>query len=314
MRMLKAAVIGLGNIGFQFNLDPLRKGTRSHVAAYQKCNKTKLLGAVEVNKEKINIFKKYYKNIPVFRTVKELMRNLSIDMVSICTPTSSHYSILRELIAYPIKAIFCEKPLALNIAEGKKMIQMCKKNKVILAVNHTRRWDSSYLFVKKIIKSGRIGKIKAISAFYSGQIFNIGTHLFDAISMLIEKNVEALSGFFSDKRDNSDPSISGWIKFNGDIPCTVITTGKKEDLIFEIDILGNEGRIRILENGQKVECYTFTKSKRYSGYRELELMPLKMPIKKDRFVEAINNICTAIQDKKNYVCRRLFKEGGYLIH
>jgi UDP-N-acetylglucosamine 3-dehydrogenase len=298
--MFKVAVIGLGNIGFKLNLDPLRKEIWSHVSAYEKCDKTELVGAVEVNNANIKTFREHHKDIPVYNTVREMMENASIEIVSICTPTESHYSVLKELLNYPVKGIFCEKPLASNVMEAKEMVWMCEEREIALAVNHTRRWDDNYLLAKRMIQDGKIGRIKAVNALYPGQIFNIGTHLFDTIRMMIERDAKTVSGV-SFNIGNDDPSVSGWIHFNENIFCTLFSTGKREDLIFEVDIIGDEGRIRILENGERIEWHTFSESSRYSGYRELSLMPMEPISKKDRFIEAINDIITVIEGGKKEV-------------
>ncbi len=300
MQIIKAAVIGLGNIGFQFNLDPKRKDTWSHVSAYEKADKTQLAGVVEIDEDKIDIFRQRYEDIPVFKTIHDLMEAIDIDMVSVCTPQDTHYSILMELLEYPLKAVFCEKPLASNIREAEELVVSYKEKKIVLAVNQIRRWEDSYLYVQKIIKDGKIGKVKAVNTIYPAQIFNIGTHLLDVIRMLIGKEPELASGI-SFNLNNPDPDISGWIMFSGQVPCTVITTGKREDLIFEIDILGDEGRIRVTENGDNIELYSFTESTRYSGYRELSSMQINTINRRDRFVESINDIVKALKDDSHTV-------------
>lgn len=298
--MHNSIVIGLGNIGFLFDLDPKRTETWSHVSAYKQCQKTELVGAVEVAPEKIDLFKKHHPNIPIFPTIPALMGKVKADIISICTPTNSHHSILKELLNYPVKAVFCEKPLASERNSAKDMVRMCEDKGVVLAVNHTRRWDDNFLLAKKLIQEKRIGNIKAVNALYPGQIFNIGTHLLDTIRMLANKKVRMVGGISSNRNDlnNSDPSISGWLAFEVDIPCTFISTGKREDYIFEIDIIGDEGRIRILENGEKVELSVFNESPRYSGYRELSPISLEPVIKKDQLVEAIYDIVSVVEGKK----------------
>ena len=67
-----AAVIGLGNIGFKFSCDQKRKGTWTHVDAYAGCPSTALVGAVEIDKETIDLFHLKYPDIPVYSTVKDL--------------------------------------------------------------------------------------------------------------------------------------------------------------------------------------------------------------------------------------------------
>jgi len=299
-RVFQTAVVGLGNIGFFFNLDPNRRETWSHVTAYERCKKTKLAGVVEIDRRKIEIFKHYYRNIPVFETIAQLMNNVETEVVSLCTPTESHYKLMMELIKYPIKGIFCEKPLALDVRQAKNMIQKCEGKEIVLAVNHTRRWDSNYLFVKKLISSGKIGSIKTVHLAYSGQIYNIGTHLFDAVRMITGKEAIQASGISKDC-NVSDPHISGWLKFEEDIQCTVISTGGVKDLIFEIDIIGSEGRIKILNNGGIIELFLFTESPKYSGYRELRSESPGRVHKEDRLVEAVYDIISVIEGNKNRV-------------
>lgn len=298
MKEFKAAVIGLGNIGFQFSLDSLRKGVWSHAAAYDKSKRTKLCAAVEIDQKRAKQFRAYYKNrVPVFLSVKELMESASPDIVSICTPTETHYAILKELVRYPLKAIFCEKPIALSMKEAASMIALCRKKRILLAVNHTRRWESSYLTARKIVDDGRIGKVVSVSGFYPAQVFNIGTHLFDIIRFLISKDPEMVWGV-SFNSVKTDPDVSGCLIFNGEVACTINAVGRRENLVFEVDIIGSKGRLKVSENGKKVELSIFTKSLRYGGYRELFLMPVKLISGSDRFIEAVNDIAKVLVKEK----------------
>lgn len=296
----KAAVIGLGNIGFKFDLDKKRKGTWSHAAAYEKNKKTELAAAVEVNEANANLFRKNYNNISVFKSIKEMMDSIPVDIVSISTTTESHYAILKELVQYPVKAIFCEKPLSLNIDEAIKMVSLCSKANIILAVNHTRRWEGNFLLAQQMVKEGKIGEIRAASVFYPDQIFNVGTHLLDAVNMLIDRKPRYVSGI-GEILAVPDPGISGWILFEDDILCTVNAIRKREDLVFELDIIGSAGRLKILENGQKLEYHIFSDSSRYSGYRELIVGNTETPAQKDRFVAAIDDIIAVLEGAKDQV-------------
>ncbi|MBF0330177.1 MAG: Gfo/Idh/MocA family oxidoreductase, partial [Nitrospirae bacterium] len=221
--MYKAAVIGLGNIGFRFNLDPKRKETWSHVAAYERCKDTELAAAVEINPDNIETFKKQYPQTPVFSSVREMMESMSVDIVSICTPTDDHHSVLEELVAYPIRAIFCEKPFAGSLTQAEQMIRLCEGKNIVLAVNHTRRWDEGYISVRDMIRNGKVGDIKTVNAVYSGQIFNIGTHLIDTVRMFVSKEACSASGI-SHNLDNPDPGISGWVDFDGKVPFVMTST------------------------------------------------------------------------------------------
>ena len=51
-----------------------------------------------------------------------------------------------------VKGIFIEKPFAVSLKEAKRIIEICKKNKIILLVDHQRRFHPIYETVKKILK------------------------------------------------------------------------------------------------------------------------------------------------------------------
>ena len=301
MKKFKAAVIGLGNIGFQFSFDCLRKGVWSHAAAYDECGQTELCGAVEIDRKKEGRFNAYYKSrVPVFLTIKELIESTHPDIVSICTPTRTHCAILKELVQYPLKAIFCEKPIALSIKEAEEMAALCRKKKILLAVNHTRRWEQGYLTAKKIIADGKIGEVTAVNGFYPAQVFNLGTHLFDIMRFLIAKDPEWALGVYCGP-DKPDPDVSGCLILNGGITCTINAAGKRENLVFEVDVIGSKGRVKISENGRKVELAVFAKSFNYLGYLELFSKPVKLISGKDRFVAAIDDIVKVLVKEKDFV-------------
>tara|TARA_B100000315_G_C14469725_1_gene537719 strand:+ start:75 stop:1085 length:1011 start_codon:yes stop_codon:yes gene_type:complete len=302
--MYRAAVIGLGNIGFKYDLDETRKGIagkgiKTHVSAYQNSKHVDLSGVVEIDDQSINKFKSKYPSISVYKSVSQLMMKEKIDFISICTPAESHSQILNEIIKYPIKGILCEKPIADNLVDARSMINLCEKREVLLTINHGRRWHGTYLAVNKLLGNGKIGKIQSVNSIYPGEVFNIGTHLFDAIRMLIQKNPLMLSGFFYPSSNSTDPSISGWIEFEDNIHCTVTTNGTRLNMIFEIDLIGSEGRIKILNNGSKIELYMFQDSLIYGGFRELVLMDQPLIESKDVLMEAVQENIKIFEKEKN---------------
>jgi predicted dehydrogenase len=290
--VFQTAVIGLGNIGFKFSYDEKRAGTWSHVDAYGKCPSTELIAAVEIDNTTIDLFHTRYPAIPVYPTVEALFAAHTIDIVSLCVPTKLHYPMFKEISQYPVKAIFCEKPLSLSAAESREMVRIAQEKGILLAVNYTRRWQNSYIFVKKLIEEGKIGKITAIIAYYPGQIYNIGSHLFDTVGMI--SGLQPVAASVIKVNDAPDPSVSGWLLSKNKMFFSFVATGKREDLIFEIDVVGDLGRIRILENGEKVEYFSFQGSKRYSSYRELVPSHIVQPLPNDRFVDAIQNIADVL--------------------
>ncbi len=286
---IRAAVIGLGNIGFMFDLDPLRTGTWSHVRAYAGISHTFLAGVAELDMEKVALFRCHYPGVPAYGNVGELMERCRPEIVSICTPTATHYPVLKELLRYPVKGIFCEKPLSFHIDEAAAMVRMCEERGIVLAVNHTRRWDEQFLYVKKVVQGGGIGKVRTIGMIYPGRIFNIGTHLVDALRMIVGREPIRVSGLAA-APDQDDPDVSGWLQMDDHTVCTLGCVGRRENLVFELDFIGEEGRVRILDNGATIEKYLFRESSSFSGYRELTSETVETVAGRDRLVEAVRDV------------------------
>jgi len=293
----RSAVVGLGNIGFQFSLDTKRQGTWSHVDAYLKSGRTALAGAVEINRSTAERFTAIHPDIPVYPTIGDLFKDQSIDIISVAVSTALHFPVFSEIAEYPIRAIFCEKPLSDSPERSRDMVRIAGEKNIVLAVNYTRRWEHTYQMARDMVMEGKIGSVRSIHAFYSGHIRTMGSHLFDTLHMIA--GVEPLEVSAVTAGDAPDPSTSGWVQCKRDAFVTFSATGKKEDLIFEIDLVGDEGRLTIGQNGSEIAWALFRESQRYSGYREPVRQVITMPEAKDRFIEAVRDIAAVLDGERN---------------
>jgi predicted dehydrogenase len=89
---------------------------------------------------------------------KKLLARKDIDAVDICTPNNLHKEIAIAA-AQAGKAILCEKPLAMNAAEGEEMCRAVEKAGVANIVWYNYRRVPAVSFAKQIIDSGKLGKI-----------------------------------------------------------------------------------------------------------------------------------------------------------
>jgi predicted dehydrogenase len=81
-----------------------------------------------------------------------------VDVVDISTPTALHAPIAIAA-AKAGKHIFCEKPLALNVSEARKMLSAAKKAGVVHYLNHNYRRCPAVMLARQLIDAGRIGRI-----------------------------------------------------------------------------------------------------------------------------------------------------------
>ena len=89
---------------------------------------------------------------------KKLLERKDIDAVDICTPNNLHHEIAIAA-AKAGKAILCEKPLAMNVAEGEEMCAAVEKAGVANTVWYNYRRIPAVSFAKQLIDEGKLGRV-----------------------------------------------------------------------------------------------------------------------------------------------------------
>jgi len=89
---------------------------------------------------------------------KNLIKRADIDAIDICTPNNSHAEIAIAA-AEAGKIILCEKPLSMNLVEGKAMVEAVEKAKVPNTVWYNYRRVPAVTLAKHLIDEGKLGRI-----------------------------------------------------------------------------------------------------------------------------------------------------------
>lgn len=87
---------------------------------------------------------------------RALLDDPTIDAVLICTPTSLHPQMIADAAAAG-KHIFCEKPIALDLAQVDPAIAAADRAGVKLQIGFNRRFDANHLRVRQAVQDGVIG-------------------------------------------------------------------------------------------------------------------------------------------------------------
>ncbi len=150
---LNVGLIGCGFMG------------RTHSNAYRKVYsffkpelKPVLKAICDVSADKAKAFADTWGYESVETDWKKLLARKDIDIVDICTPNNTHREIAMAAAAAG-KMIICEKPLAMNTAEGQEMVDAVEKAGVPNLVSFNYRRVPAVTLAKKLIDEGRLGKI-----------------------------------------------------------------------------------------------------------------------------------------------------------
>ncbi len=196
--LVNVGVIGLGRMGQLY----------ARILATQ-ISGARLFAVSEVSEQARQQFAGQYDVSRVFADPYELLSQPELEAVVIATPTSTHHDLVMAA-ARAGKAIFCEKPLALDPKENVVMIAEAEKAGVPLQVGFMRRFDAGYRRAKKLIDEGQIGTpvtFKSLSRDpfcppknyldpkqNGGLIIDMGIHDFDLARWLMGSEVERVSG------------------------------------------------------------------------------------------------------------------------
>ncbi len=95
------------------------------------------------------------------RTIEEIETASDIDAVVICTPTDTHADLI-ERFARAGKAVFCEKPIDLDVARVRACMQVVNETGGTLMVGFNRRFDPHFMAVRSAIDAGRVGDVEMV--------------------------------------------------------------------------------------------------------------------------------------------------------
>jgi spore coat polysaccharide biosynthesis protein SpsF (cytidylyltransferase family) len=250
----KAAVIGLGNIGALYDHASKLSGINTHCGAYVRWSKTQLVGGCDPDPKKRSAFKAHWKLDAAFGDAREMLDELRPDVVSICTPCSTHAEMIRTCVAAGVKAILCEKPFVQGPEEGMGILDHCRRNKVILLVNHWMRFSALYGNIRKFIASGGIGTVCGGRYHYSKGLYNSGSHAIDVLRFLLGE-IDAVRATDVVKLDRGDDNVGGVLRFDNGAVMHLTVGDYRSHFTTEIDLMGSEGRIRLSDDDRTVELY-----------------------------------------------------------
>jgi myo-inositol 2-dehydrogenase/D-chiro-inositol 1-dehydrogenase len=140
------------------------------------------------------------------RSIDDIIAADDIDAVLITTPTDMHSDLI-EQAARAGKAIFCEKPIDLDVARVRACLKVVAETKAVLMVGFNRRFDPNFGEARARIDAGEIGEVEMVSITSrdpgpppmeylarSGGLFRDMTiHDFDMARFLLGEEIESVT-------------------------------------------------------------------------------------------------------------------------
>jgi len=277
MKPIKAGIIGCGNIGGRYDEVSSNGATYTHAGMYTKVDGFDLVSATDSDPERIEAFHKFW-NVPNFYTNHlDMLKNETLDIISIATPDDSHNRLIQDVIKYQKpKMIFTEKPFANDMESAIELYLRCQEKGVAVVVDYIRRWDKNHQEIKHFLKKGELGAIQAVTGYYVRGIRHNGCQLINLLQFLIGKiqNVQSMGPSDLGSMEN-DPSIDLDLTFDNGLRAAMKSVDQAGYgfSIFEIDIFGKKGRLRLVDGSQKAELFQAQPDSRFPNFKRLNRVP-----------------------------------------
>jgi scyllo-inositol 2-dehydrogenase (NAD+) len=145
-RRLQVGLIGLGRLGRVYARD-----------LQTRIPETRLVAIADLNAAAVKDTAEEFDVPGAYGTVDDLLSDPQVDAVVIVSPTHTHKDIVIESVSRG-KPTFCEKPLALSLAECREMQDAVERHGTFFQMGFMRRFDPGYAAAKRQVEQGKIGR------------------------------------------------------------------------------------------------------------------------------------------------------------
>ncbi len=137
-------------------------------------SRAQVVAASDVDSQKLALFKQItdkiyadatpkinYAGLKTYPDFSEILQRKDIDAVVIATPDHWH-AVATIMAANAKKHVYCEKPLAHTVEEGRAMVNAVTKNNIILQTGSMQRSQKNFRLAVDLVRNGNVGDIKEV--------------------------------------------------------------------------------------------------------------------------------------------------------
>ncbi|RXK52905.1 Gfo/Idh/MocA family oxidoreductase [Oleiharenicola lentus] len=117
----------------------------------------------DASEARLRHLKTLYPEVEAETKFENLLNDTTLDAIVIATPVRHHFPMAKSSLLAG-KHTFIEKPLAASVAQCEELVDLAKKQGLILMVGHTFLYSPAVRKMKEIVDKGDIGEIRYISA------------------------------------------------------------------------------------------------------------------------------------------------------
>lgn len=209
-RKLRLGLLGCGAIA-----------SYAHVRVLGRLSGAELVGVADPDPE-AQARARRLSRVPVHDRSDELLGREDLDAVAICAPTPLHAE-LAVAAAAAGKHFYLEKPIATSLAEAQRVLESEARAGVVGAVGFNRRLHPLYAHARRMLRSGRIGPIRAVTMAFceprpagtmpgwmarratgGGVLLDLGSHHFDSLRWFLDDEISEVRATLRSEQTEQD--------------------------------------------------------------------------------------------------------------
>ncbi|MDQ6764067.1 MAG: Gfo/Idh/MocA family oxidoreductase [Bacteroidota bacterium] len=144
-----------------------------------------------------NLAEEKYPGIKTYRKLEDMLADDLVELVIVNTPNYTHYEYTKKAMLAG-KHVVVEKPFTVTVDEGNELIKIAREKNVKLSVYQSRRYDSDYRTIKKVLDKKLLGDLVDVELHFdryredigpkvhketpgpgTGSLYDLGAHIID---------------------------------------------------------------------------------------------------------------------------------------
>src|SRR6195256_80232 len=279
--MTTGKTIGIGIIGAGF-------ARTTQIPGFQNCKDAGVIAIASAHRERAEEVARDFDIDHVEDDWRALVARDDIDLVSIVTPVATHCEMTLAALDRG-KAVLCEKPMAMNADEARRMTERAREAGVLALIDHELRFLPGRLKMRELVRLGEIGRVRHAKLTFrsdsradpnrpwnwwsdikqgGGALGAIGSHVIDGWRWLLGAEVREVIGNLAthirERKDESgrfrevttDDEANLLVRFE-DTEFTQGATGNASMSLVEpgkpehrLELFGSSGALMIEESGE----------------------------------------------------------------
>ena len=261
----------------------------TQIPGFRDCMGARVVAIASRRPERASEVAKEFDIAHVASDWRELVTRDDVDLVSVVTPPATHMEMTLVALEHG-KAVLCEKPMAMNAAQAKRMTEAAQKAGLLALIDHELRFLKSRRTMRSMLNSGAIGTVRHCNYVFrsdyrgvldrpwdwwsdetmgGGTLGAIGSHVIDSFRWMLSTEVSAVScmltSHIAERPDKSsgamravtsDDEAKLHFRF-ADSPLAKNTTGAAALSVVEsgsyenrLEIYGATGALMVQETGE----------------------------------------------------------------